>query len=340
MMIEMRVAVLLLFLLAGCGEQSKPPAGSPAKKTVSAGLRLECYRLPKEIEKVVLDGNAADDGWRRAKELSVPLVGEGPEKITIKAVYNDRYVYFLLLWSDAKIDRGNVCRFEEPGVWRTYEGEDALLLFFPPPELSREFRAGGFGTFVENGKFAHPGRKGFADAWYWGAQTTRPYLRARDHWLRPDQRLRGDSQPEQSDNVTNWSVEHEGPAGVPLRIRADSTWYLPESNVQALTPERILNMRKESNYGWTVPAIIQRPMAGSRADVFVSARHVGGVWVAEIARKLDTGHRDDLVLGMPGSTALMALGVYDGTAGGVRVGEYGQKAAVSAAIEISFLSGE
>ncbi|MHC4449867.1 MAG: ethylbenzene dehydrogenase-related protein [Planctomycetota bacterium] len=323
-----RIIVLLLGLVA-CGEKPQK-APDPVKTPV---LEVSSSRLPKEVEQINIDGNGGDPGWRRARDVKIPLTGEGPEFVTIRSVHNDQYLYFLLIWRDARVDMGNICRYEKPGVWKMYEGEDALLFFFPPPELAESFRTRGFHTFVKDGEFKHPGNEGFADAWYWGAQTTRPHWRARDHWLRPQQRLRGDSQPDNSDNVLNWSAEYDGPVAVPVKITAKSNWYLRAKDAQSLDAIKMARMKEESNYGWTVPAILHRTFAGSRADVVVSSRHAGGVWVVEVARGLDTKHRDDHRFD-PASPILFALGVYDGTAQGVRVGEYGTKAAVSGAIRV------
>jgi len=323
-----RIIVLLLGLVA-CGEKPQK-APDPVKTPV---LEVSSSRLPKEVEQINVDGNGGDPGWRHARDVKIPLTGEGPDLVTIRSVHNDQYLYLLLIWRDARVDMGNICRYEKPGVWKMYEGEDALLFFFPPAELAESFRARGFHTFVKDGEFKHPGDEGFADAWYWGAQTTRPHWRARDHWLRPQQRLRGDSQPDNSDNVLNWSAEYDGPVAVPAKVTAKSNWYLKAKDAQSLDPIKMARMTKESNYGWTVPAILHRPFAGSRADVVVSSRHAGGVWVVEVARELDTKHRDDHRFD-PASPILFALGVYDGTAQGVRVGEYGTKAAVSGAIQV------
>jgi len=341
MMVDVHRLCLLLLACAACDDGAAPKvapgAAPPAAASPSGQPRLVSAALPKEIEKIVIDGNAADAGWAKATELIVPLRGDGPAQVAIRSVHNDRYAYFLLLWRDEKIDRGNVCRYEEPGVWKMHEGEDAAVLLFPPVALSAEFRARGFSTFVEDDAFAHPGQAGFADLWYWGAQTTEPLVRARDHWLQPGQRLRGDSQPEESDNVLNWSAEYSGPAGVPIRVRPESAWYLPVENAQVLDAVKMGRMRKETNFGWTVSAVLARPIAGSRGDVFAHARHTGGVWIVEIARLLDTGHQDDHPLGV---STLFAVGIYDGTGKGARIGEYGTKAAVSGAIELDFLSPE
>ncbi|MHC4939661.1 MAG: ethylbenzene dehydrogenase-related protein [Planctomycetota bacterium] len=324
----MRRLLVPLLVLAACGEEPPPPV-QPARQDV---LTVRSFRLPQEIERIKIDGNGADAGWRHARARTIPLSGQGPKDVTIKAAHNAEYFYFLLIWRDEKVDLNNVCRFEKPGKWKMHEGEDALLFLFPPAELASGFRKSGLPLFVDGGEFKHPGTKGFADVWYWGAQTTRPFWRARDHWLQPNGRLRGDAQPDNSDNVMNWSVEWDGPAAVPAKITSRATWYLRTSNSQTLTPEKMARMSNESNFGWTVSAVIHRPFAGSRADVAVKSRWSNGAWVAEMARKLETGNRDDLV---HAGSMLFALAVYDGTGKGVRVGEYGLNAAISEPIEVT-----
>ena len=339
----MRCYVLLFVIFCvACGEKAaeQPVAGPQGANPESpSGLRLVAYKLPEEHSQVRMDGNGSDSGWRRARELTVPLHGEnGPGKVTIKAIYNEVAVYFLLLWKDEKIDRNCVCRFEEPGQWRMHQGEDAAMLLFAPSEVTGAFREHGLDAFIQEGKFAYPGKQGFADAWYWGAQTTRPLHRARDHWMRPNQRLRGDSQPEDSDNIPNWSAQHSGPAGVPRRVGSKALSTLHWKDSIALTSERMALMKPENNIGWTVPAVLTRNMLGSRADVPASARFAGGSWFLEVARKLDTGNRDDLLLGDPMHPAHFAIAIWDGTAEGVYPGRYGVKCSRSAMIELVFLS--
>ena len=283
--------------------------------------------------------HAASSSWRRAREVVLPLHGEsGPEKVTIKAIYSERFVYFLLIWKDEQMDQNCFCRFEEPGEWRMHQGEDAAMLLFAPGSQAEPFRASGFDLVVKDGEFAHPGGRGFFDAWYWGVQTTRPQNRARDHWLQPDQRLRGDSQPEDSDNLPNWSTASASPAGVPKRVTNKPVDVLHWRDAIALTPERMARMRPEGNFGWKVPGVLIRKMLGSRADVVASARFAGGTWIMEIARRLDTGNRDDHVLGDPMHSALFGVAIWDGKAQGVYPGRYGTQCTRSGPVELVFLS--
>jgi len=337
---------VLLFaaIFAGCdGDYSdKPGAGGNASNSPAAKLpRVSAYRLPEDLVQVRIDGNGGDVGWRRAREQKIVLHGadgDGPTEVTIKAIYHDKAVYFLLMWRDEKVDQDTVCQFEEPGQWKMQQAEDAAMLIFPPGTVTDGFRSGGFDFFVKDGEFHNPAKDGFADAWYWGSQTTRSLHQARDHWLRPHQRLRGDSQPENSDNVPNWSATHKGPAAVPARTRGRHVDVLPIKESIALTKERVQRMGAKSNIGWRVPAVLSRRMLGSRGDVHASARHVGGAWILEIARKLDTGHRDDLVHGDPLRPSLFAIAIWDGTARGVYPGQYGLACTRSGAIELTFLS--
>jgi len=129
---------------------------------------------------------------------------------------------------------------------------------------------------------------------------------------------------------------------VPRRTTGRAVTVLPVRDALALTKQRMLSMGAESNFGWTVPAVLTQRMLGSRGDVYASARHSagasGGGWVLEIARKLDTGNRDDLVHGDPLNISLFAIAIWDGTARGVYPGQYGLACTRSGAIELNFLS--
>ena len=86
--------------------------------------------------------------------------------------------------------------------------------------------------FCHGGRHVYAGRS-FVDFWYWGAQTTGRKPTLRDMWLPggTSHRLRGDSQPEGSDNVLNLSEEYAGPWGVPMRVGPKrSPSFLDSSN--------------------------------------------------------------------------------------------------------------
>ena len=334
------VPIIFFAIFAACGgDEGKEPNPAPVETTPLP--RIRAYRLPEGLEQVRIDGNGADVGWRRAKEETIVLAGgegHGPTTVAVKAIYHDKAFYLLLMWRDEKADLNTFCRYEKPGQWKMHQGEDAAMVLFAPGNVESEFRAQGLDYFVKDGAFFNGAREGFADAWYWGCQTTRSLHQARDHWLRPHQALRGDSQPEESDNVINWAATHEGPAAVPRRTKGRPVAVLAVDDSIALTKERAEAMRTDSNLGWTVPAVLSRRMLGSRGDVHASARHIGGTWVLELARKLDTGHRDDLVHGDPARPSLFSIAIWDGTARGVRPGEYGLACTRSGAIELHFLS--
>jgi len=176
------------FIFVACGDDD--PAASPANGPAAASKpsnrlpRVNAYRLPDDLVKVAIDGNGADVGWRRARAQKIVLHGkdgDGPTEVTVKAIYHDEAVYFLLMWRDEKIDQNTVCRFEKPGRWKVFQEEDAAMLLFAPGTVTDEFRARGFDFFVKDGEFHNSAKDGFADAWYWGCQTTRSLHQARDH---------------------------------------------------------------------------------------------------------------------------------------------------------------
>ncbi|MEM8886125.1 MAG: ethylbenzene dehydrogenase-related protein [Planctomycetota bacterium] len=329
-------AIPCLLLLLACGDATSPtgPAARPAGAPNAKPTRIEVRSLPSEIQKVQMDGSASDAAWQQAREYKLALDGAGPTEATLRVAMNERYVLFFLVWRDEKPTRRCVSVLGEDERWKRINEEDGVLFFFPPLEAQEGF---DLATYRTPTGFAYEGPKGFADVWYWGAQTTDPYERARDHWLRPKLRLRGDAQPVESDNIVNWNVLAERPAGVPKRIDPRTyDWKLPFANAQALDDERYGTLDLKRNIGWRVSSVIHRRIRGSRGDVLVQSKWAGGAWFVEIARARETGQRDDHPIGAPGTSTVFALGIYDGTGRGTEVGQYGVEAAFSAPIELVF----
>ncbi len=130
-----------------------------------------------------------------------------------------------------------------------------------------------------------------------------------------DDRLRGDRQGKNSDNIPNQSTEYEGPWGVPRMVGPKrSPKFLDRSNAQQLTLKRLKKLDVKRNLGWIVALDIQQAINGSRADVAARARKLDDVWVLEMRRKLNTKNSDDQILNPDaGVPVLFSVAIHDGT---------------------------
>jgi hypothetical protein len=326
-----RAVLLLLVALAACDRPAHDaPAGQPA------GPRLEAYRVP-EGESVVVDGAMGDKAWTRAVEVVVPLEGDGPAEVRLRALHDDQRLYLLAIWKDPEKSYGRFWRRTGVVAFERHETEDAFAVCWAPNSLRDGFREQGCALFCHDGKHGYPDAEtGLADFWYWGAQQHYLHPQARDMRLPfgPRDRLRGDSQPEDSDNLPNFSLEYEGPRYYPKIIRSGVARILGTDNVQPVT-KQILEERipSKENFGREIPLDIQRARQGSRGDVAAAGRHhEGKSWVLELARDLETGHPDDLPLvADPLVSYLFAVAINDGSAAG-------DHKAASGAIELHFLT--
>lgn len=315
--------LLLAAVLAACAPDA-PPAPPPV------ALRLES----RPVAGLVVDG-LIDNGWMPLREVSVPLKGGGPGEVALKAAHDNERLYLLAIWPDAKASQSRYWRYEGDLKWAKSETEDGFSVCWSPGALADAFRKEGCGISCHEGRHVYPDTgSGFLDFWYWGAQQCALFPQARDMWLRQggEQRLRGDRQPEDSDNVPNVSDKYDGPSAFPqFRKEGDDRIVPFGRNLKEVTPEWIRKYWKEEvNIGREVPLDLLRARKGSRGDVLAAARHYDdqGKWVLEISRALVTGNSDDFPLGL--GTVLFAVAVHDDSAGAAH--------AVSGPIELSFAS--
>ena len=118
---------------------------------------------------VVIDGDAADDAWKAAKEVEVPLQYGTVDKAWVKAVYTDEEVFIQVRWADPTEDREH-----RPWVWdsenmRYVEGaqiEDSVMLSF---EAGCEWTPSLLGGYIYD-----------FDAWHWMAARSDPLGQAVD----------------------------------------------------------------------------------------------------------------------------------------------------------------
>jgi hypothetical protein len=315
--------IFLVALLAACAPS--PPAPPPDPP------RLEALA----VEGIVVDG-FLDEVWGRAGELVVPLNGGGPGEVTLKAAHDGKRLYLLAIWPDAKLSRSRYWRYEGDLKWAKSESEDAFSVCWSPGALAAEFRARACAVACHGDRHVLPGAGSrIVDFWYWGAQQCALFPEARDMCLKEGdaQRLRGDAQPEGSDNMPNVSNKYDGPCAFPRFRRDGDDRIIPwGKNLQEVTPDWIRRYwNEETNIGREVPLEFLRGRKGSRGDVLAAAKYQesphGSKWVLEMARDFATGNPDDLPLGT--GAVLFAIAVHDDA--------HGAAHAVSGPIELSFL---
>ncbi len=307
----MRLALAIALFLAGCGGAGGGKAADPAQNP-----RLDAVpTLPGEV--VVLDGATGEPVWARAREIVLPLTGPGPDRVHLKAAYDEERLYLFAIWQDPELTTGRYYEFTSERKWVAHDDEDGFGICWAPDRDRELFREQGCALYCHDGRHRYDAAEGFVDFWSWRAQQTRPHNQARDMWLPAgaNQRLRGDSQPEDSDNYPNLREREFAPKYVPFRVSVDSRRFLWPSNVNELPGDWITKLDPEMNIGWQVAMDILRPMKGSRGDIEASARYVRGAWILELARALHTGNRDDQPLGDARLPHRFAVAIHNGAGG-------------------------
>ena len=236
----------------------------------------------------VIDGQGNDQAWKTATALNFNAVGVWgasigkSSQVTIKSVYTDSHIAFLMRWEDATRDN----RTHKPWVWnaekKAYEQgkeqEDAMALAF---EHTGPFTADMLSPV-----------DAVWDLWTWKATRSDPVGYAMDKTHRYST-----AKPEGK------AKEYSSRTGSPIWIqRPDDAG---ESTAKSLPAP--------SEYsGDVLPAYAIRNPAGSGADVRAKGKWENGYWTVELLRKLNTGHPDDTAFD-PARTYTMAVAVQDRT---------------------------
>jgi len=301
----------LSLLLLACGGKASVPASPPSLP------RLDVVRMGPG-EKVVIDGMLGDRAWKRARSLVVPLTGAGPQDVDLAALSDGRKLFLRAIWRDPTMSLGRYWIHHGADRFELHRGEDSFAICWAPGADDAAFAEQGCALYCHEERHTAPAlKRGFSDFWFWGAQQTAAFDQARDLWLPFGKglALRGDSQPDRSDNVANRSADFTGPAYFPRLLRRNADRFLYEDNIQKVTARQLREkLTRNPEGGRQIPFDIVRPRKGSRGDVAAVARHHAGVgWVLELARDLDTGHRDDLAFDPRASARrLFAIAVGDG----------------------------
>jgi len=211
----------------------------------------------------VIDGNADDVAWSEAK----PIVTRDPVAgidITLKAVYDDTQIAFLVRFPDASEDRQHKTMFWDKDLKMYKTGpkrEDVFLFKWSMESIPVDL------TLSANTPYK-------ADIWFWKAYRT-------DH-------------AGHADDKTHLYVNDPLP-NAKRQVSADGNlFYLVRSGDAGraaynalITPEYI---------GQEVPRFELQTPEGSRADVKAKGQWENGCWTIEFSRRLGTGHPDDLAL--------------------------------------------
>jgi hypothetical protein len=229
-------------------------------------LKLSC---PAVDEAPVIDGVADEAAWARAKKITT-LDFSSQRTVTICTVHTSETIFFLVTFPDVSpsTTHKSFGWDQQAGIYKPSNDREDMFVF--------KWSMQGLGTDLSL-RGLRPHR---ADVWFWKACRTNPVGYADDKWQSYSPRKEGDDSKE--------VMLSSGPGSMYLLRSGDSG--------QSAYKEKIAI----DYQGSFAPRFANRQPSGSRADVSARGCWRQGTWTVEFARKLDTGHDDDVIFTVGG----------------------------------------
>ncbi len=223
-----------------------------------AGQLLNVYKT-KSLP--VIDGQGTDSAWASAQEI-ITHDKIADIDISIKALYTDKNIYFLVKFPDPDESRAHkswVWSKELDAYIGDVDREDVFQFVFNmedhPVDLS---------VFADNDYKA--------DVWFWKACRTDPAGYA--------------------DDKTNILSKKEIDKANIVTSRSGNKMYLFRPQDKGIP---CFEAKLYDEYaGDKVPGFINKVPSGSAADIKAKGEWKGGVWTIEFSRALGTGNDDDI----------------------------------------------
>ncbi len=224
-----------------------------------------------------IDGSGGDDAWRRTGGIITRDKASGTE-ITIKAVYTDKRIFFLVRFPDPDESRQH-----KLWVWNADQG---LYVMGPQREDCFVFKwAMEDGTTDLSLSSDVPY---LADIWFWKAERTDSQGYADDKWQKLQHRNNPRAMPVESKTGSKMFLLRRGDLGQPAY-------------------RSVIQME---NIGETVRQYTYRKPTGSRANVQAKGSWKEGTWGVEFTRLLKTGESDDVGFDVSGAY-LFGVSLYE-----------------------------
>ena len=272
----------------------------------------------KASSPIILDG-MADKAWDNAKAITVTLEdlpyepnngyeGIRETDVSIKSLYDDNYVYFLITYTDPtkSLERFPWIK-QADGSWKKFANkddtghdntyyEDKFAMFW---DISTEgFEAEGcmIACHMDEPGDKSAGRKYTAadgetiDMWH------AKYVRSLPMGMFDDQFVDNTTDPKKN---RNWGRKGDtGKGGYKNNDNADKSAPAfmnlggTEDDKYFVIPSKKVPFVDTFKEGDVVPGISIQPMMGGRADILSRNRHENGMWTLEVMRALKTEGKD------------------------------------------------
>lgn len=281
---------------------------------VQAQTVVKAVRIKKAP---TIDGKA-DRAWNKVKRSKIAIPGEFT--VNVKAAYDDSHIYFLFQWPDKDKSLNRIYVYGG-GKWKKQRGnEDRFNVLWSIDNSIANFDKKGCqiachkkkgedqGSMYTNG----PNERG--DLWHWKAQRTNPVGYADDQYLT-------DKLETSHDETTGRRADAKTGGGYtanwnPGKKRPEFTVAKGKGG-PVLTKALAKPVGDHTRFkkGMRLPREVLEKPVGSRGDVAAKGLWKRKKWTLEIARKLETGHDDDIQFNERGKPYYFGISIHNNSGG-------------------------
>jgi hypothetical protein len=326
-----QLASLLLgtLLLVGCAA-SKAATTSPAANSIIAA---------KTTAAITVDGQATEAAWATAPAATIKLTAEPgvePRTITVRALYDDRNVYLAAKYADSTPLKVGETWVYDGQKWGKGPFDDSLAFVWNMNDSVKGFNENGMKVMTAplvNGtdiyKFAiDPARSSYcaptdltqeADVWGWCGMpefygkgddmhlAISSEYRSGSTGVKPVIYVQHDAHPnsapwQKNEVIIDGSAKPAFMYKPGLDVKTTPRPY--QADVVPITDYSIFKAGDKLPYVVGVKGAV---WGGSKDDIAVKGARFGSDWSVEFARRLDTGHDDDIKLTAGRKTTLAII---------------------------------
>ncbi len=286
---------------------------------------LTAHKLEGVIE---LDGHAIEEDWKGADEFAITVQDGsiGKVKISLKALFDNEYIYILASWPDPSQSTGKDKWTFNGDRWTLSGDEDRIAFIWNIADSIHGFNIGGCAMLC-HGDRMHTNAKGeLGDMWQWKASTTNPVGYADDEWI-DDTVLGGYTESARSAAIYADGSASDLNEGFVKNINnaGNGPRYYEPNPQDNLDSEFIFRSEVDNgeaieigdinfNIGDSVPGYILSRPAGNRGNIDAQGLWTSGRWQVELRRKLNTGFENDVLFDVT-KTYRFGVAVMDNSGG-------------------------
>ena len=316
--------IILLVLLAGCASST----GATKQDSKTGATTLTAV---KTEDAPVIDGKISEDVWAKAKPVTVGLEAEAgvePEKITLKALYDNENVYLSAVYADSTPLKIGEAWGYDGATWSKGVYDDTLGLVWNIGDSLPVFDTKGLDvmtTPLKNGldvydfKIDNPSAslaKGRLDVWGWCGMPEF-YGKADDMIFKQSAKPGEKALTVQHDAYTNgkpWIKNETTIDGKPAPLYKYKQGLTLENtprpymeDMEAIADYTAFKAGDRAPYVVGIKGVV---WGGSKDDIITKGVNDNRSWTVEFARARDTGYSDDVTL-IPGEETTFAVIIRD-----------------------------